>query len=96
MPIGYSVWGPTIAKVSMRKPWVAKLLSTPVRAILYHELYLSGSPVKFNLAAWGWHKAFEAFSQCVGVVARCFGAEFGTRDPEILALLKHNNLYFKL
>ena len=95
MPIGYSIYGPSLAKWVVRSGWVRRLLLPLVRGILYEELRLANRRSELRLVPWATHLAFHYGSGALGYVALLFGRGFETKDTEIYNLLSENNLLFK-
>lgn len=96
MPIGYSVYGPFLAKQVLKKNLVGRLLRPIAIRVLNEELRLAGRSIEFDLGAWALHILFHYGSAALGAVVACFGAKCKTRDHEIAAFLKQNNLYFEV
>jgi hypothetical protein len=94
MPIGYSIYGPSLAKWVVKSDRVGRLLRPLVRGILYEELRWAGKRRELRLLPWATHFVFHYGSATLGFFASFFGAKFGTKDAGLLELLKNNNLLF--
>lgn len=94
---GYMLYGPTLAKLVLDKPWFARWFRPIARAILDHELYLS-SPTerKWRFIPFITHEVFDRLSRPVGFFSRLLGLDTGVRDQRVKELLIKEGLAFKL
>lgn len=95
MPIGYAIYGPWLARQTLKHSWVRRLMLPVVRSILYEELRLAGKARCLVLSAWTMHLVFHYGSAGLGFVVSQFGAKFETKDTDIRNLLIQHNLYFQ-
>lgn len=94
MPVGYSLYGPLLAKLVLRYSLVQRLVGPLALRVLEEELRLAGKVSGFSFLNWALHFSWHYSSGALGFVARCFGATFKTRDTAIFNMLKSNNLFF--
>jgi hypothetical protein len=94
MPIGYALYGPWLAKQTLKSTLVRRLMLPVVRGILYEELRLSGRVKGKHPARWTTHFLFHYGSATLGLLASLVGAKFETKDADLRNLLQQHNLYF--
>jgi hypothetical protein len=92
MRIGYSIYGPALARLALQSRIVRKLLQPVCRAILYEELRWAGRVSKFKPAPFTWHCLFHYGSELIGFFSS--RKELVTRCPVMIRLLRNNNLLF--
>lgn len=96
MPIGYALYGPWLARMTLQHLWVQRLIQPCATRILREELRLAGRGLGFDPLAWALHAIWHNCSGLLGLIARKFGAKFETKDESVRELLIKNNLYFSI
>ena len=91
MAVGYSVYGPWLARAVLKFSSVQRLLTPIAKLVLYEELRLTRGFTKFRLDAWMLHALFHTASTGLGAIAAPFFVA-DTRDPKIRALLAREGL----
>jgi hypothetical protein len=95
MPIGYSIYGPALARLTAKSSLVERLIRPIALDILHEELRLAGKRRGLRLRAWALHFVFHYGSAALGYVANKFGGRvFETRDSNLATMLKANGLYY--
>jgi len=90
MALGYSIYGPPLARLVLRFSFVRHLMTPIARAILYEELRLARGG-KLKLGAWVPHFFFHYWSSMLGLVG---SLQFkpDTRDLKIRNILEKEGL----
>ena len=87
--LGYSFYGPRLAKWILSSPFFARNFKPVARAVLYEEYRLATHRVRFRTLPWLAHAAFHYGSQ----VFAPWG-QFGNYNSQIEGLLVEQQLYF--
>jgi hypothetical protein len=90
---GYSVYGPTLARLIQRNKLFAKLFFPVARAVLFEELRLAGKTKKGSDWASLCHHCFHYGSLAVAVLTG--QREIKMCDRETYELLQRNNLFLE-
>ena len=97
MPIGYSIYGPPLARLVLKHKFLERLLRPISLSILNEELRLAGERKGLRLVGWALHFIFHNGSALLGWSAnKLTGRRCETRDLEMVAFLKSKNLYFEV
>lgn len=92
--LGYSIFGPWLAKATLASRLVQRLMLPLCRAVLYDELRLVRGQGQLKLGAWALHSLFIGVSRLVGLCTKRKALE--TRDPIVMNLLKSEGLFFQI
>lgn len=94
---GYMLYGPALARLTLKNGLFARWFKPIARAILYHEVYLS-APTRLQWRAIPCitHAVFDYASRPVGLISRLLRLNTGVRCPQVRELLKSQKLEFKL
>jgi hypothetical protein len=94
---GYALYGPTLARMVMRRGLAARMIRPIAREILYHEVWMSAPRrLKWRVTAAMAHGVFHYGSIPLGLVNRALGRRLEVTCPVVKQMLIKNNLNFSI